>query len=169
MEKVNLNKGAALIFILLLATFLRLYQLNRVPPSPSLDEVSLGYNAYSILKTGRDEYGTKLPLILRAYDDFRPALYAYLIIPFLPIFGLSVLAVRLPAVILSLVTVGVTYLLANELWSPPKKISTGPIEINAGLMASLLLAISPWHVYLSRLGHETNLGLTLVVLGVYFF
>lgn len=148
-----------LVFILLVAAFFRFYQLNKVPPSPSLDEVSIGWNAYSILKTGRDEYGNKLPILLRAYDDWRPALYVYLVIPFVKLFGLSALAVRLPSVLLSLMTVLVTYFLVKELF---KK------EILA-LVASFLLTISPWHVYLSRLGHEVNAGLAFSVFAIFSF
>src|SRR3990167_8737038 len=89
------------LLIIVVGVFLRFYQLVSVPPHPSLDEVSIGYNAYSILKTGGDEYGTKFPILLRAYDDWRPALYVYLVIPFVALFDLTVLSVRLPSVILS--------------------------------------------------------------------
>ena len=77
------------LLILVIASILRLYQLGHVPVSLDWDEVSLGYNAYSILKTGKDEFGQQLPLILRSFDDYKPALYAYLLIPFIFIFGLS--------------------------------------------------------------------------------
>src|SRR3989338_6504816 len=101
--------------IIFLAVFLRLYNLSNVPPSVSLDEVSIGYNAFSILKTGADEYGVNFPLLLRAYDNWRPALYVYLVIPFVKIFGLNVVSVRLPSVILSVLTVVATYFLVKEL------------------------------------------------------
>src|SRR3989344_6012623 len=90
------------IIILLAAVFLRFYRLDVIPPHPSLDEVSIGYNAYSILQTGKDEFGYKLPILLRAYDDWRPAHYTYLVIPFVEFFGLNVFAVRLPSVLLSI-------------------------------------------------------------------
>jgi len=163
-----------LLAILFLAAFLRLYKLNSVPPGPSLDEVSLGYNAYSILKTGADEYGTKFPLILRAYDDFRPAFYSYLVIPFVWVFGLTTVAVRLPSVILSVICVWLTYLLTLELFKNGKlALPTGGLKIvnshKIAYLSAILLSVSPWHIYLSRLGHEVNLGLTLVAAGVYFF
>ena len=145
--------------IILIAVFFRLYQLNSVPPGPSLDEVSLGWNAQSLLQTGRDEYGTRLPILLRAYDDWRPALYAYLVMPFAKVFGLSVLAVRLPSVLLSLVMILTSYLFVQALFG--KK--------SLSLITAFLLAISPWHIYFSRLGHEVNAGLTFSVLAIYFF
>lgn len=160
-----------LLSIVLLSGILRLYNLSFIPPSPSLDEVSIGYNAYSILQTGRDEYGNFLPVLLRAYDDWRPGLYVYLVIPFLPIFGLSAAAVRLPSALLSIGAVVLTYFIVKEILQK-KEIAVLGLTIQTewiALTASFLLAISPWHIYLSRLGHEVNLGLTAVMLGVYFF
>ncbi len=160
-----------LTFILTIGLFFRLYILYSVPPSPSLDEASIGYNAYSILKTGRDEYGYQFPLLLRAYDDWRPGVYVYLVIPFVQLFGLSTLAVRLPSVMLSMVCIIATYFLVKELF--PKKIKVltkKTIDVDfLALITTFLLAISPWHIYISRLGHEANLGLTSVILALLFF
>jgi len=158
-----------LIFIIFLSLFFRLYKITLVPPSPSLDEVSLGWNAYSILETGRDEYGYHLPILLRAYDDWRPSGYVYLIIPFLKIFGLNVLAVRLPAVILGTVTVLLTYFLTRELLINSKSSYFSAHSKLIALIASFFLAISPWHIYISRLGHEVNLSHFFAVLGIYLF
>lgn len=148
--------------VLLIATILRLYALHQVPPSPSLDEVSIGYNAYSIVHTGRDEYGKLFPMLLRAYDDYRPALYVYLTIPFVALLGLTAIAVRLPSVLLSILTVAVAYGIGRMVG---KKYYSFP---GLGIITAFLLAISPWHIYISRLGHEANLGLALVSLGTYF-
>ncbi|PIV02180.1 glycosyl transferase, partial [Candidatus Shapirobacteria bacterium CG03_land_8_20_14_0_80_40_19] len=63
-------KRAFLILIILLSLFLRIYCLQEVPPSLNWDEISHGYNAYSILKTGKDEWGKTFPLIFQAYGDF---------------------------------------------------------------------------------------------------
>lgn len=145
--------------ILLIAILFRLYRLDEVPPHASLDEVSIGYNAYSILQTGRDEYGQKFPILLRAYDDWRPALYVYFVIPFVKLFGLNIFAVRFPSVILSILTVCATYFLVKELLKRP----------NIALLTSFFLAISPWHIYFSRIGHEWNGTLSFFVLGLLFF
>ncbi len=173
-----------LLCIFSIGIFLRFYRLGSVPPSPSLDEVSIGYNAYSILKTGADEYGYKFPILLRAYDDWRPALYVYSVIPFIPFFGLSAVAVRLPAAIFGMLAILGTYFLVVELLKSQitktqnqngKKNFIGYWKLDIGnsrsiaLLGALLLAISPWHIYLSRLGHEVGLGLTLFIWGTYIF
>src|SRR2546423_4124390 len=111
-----MNMSQKLLLRLLLGIFLftaiiRLYHLSSVPPSPYLDEVSNGYNAYSLFKTGNDEYGKHLPLLMQAYNDFRPTLFVYLMIPFIQVFGLTVSAIRLPAVFLSvLATISLFFL-----------------------------------------------------------
>lgn len=153
----------SLLLIVIIAVFFRFYHLSTVPPSPSLDEVTIGYNAYSILHTGKDEYGNFFPLLLRAYDDWRPALYVYLVVPFVKLLGLTIFAIRLPSVILSVVTVFVSFFLVIEMlhdW-PHKKI--------IAIMVSFFLSISPWHIYISRLGHEVNLGLTCAIVALYTF
>lgn len=169
-SKHFLKKHLTLLLIFCLSAVLRLYNLSLVPPSPSLDEVSIGYNAFSILKTGSDEYGNYLPSLLRAYDDFRPALYVYLVIPFIQLFDLSVLAVRLPSVILSFLTVFSTYFLTKTLvvigLKTREKAKTAEILAQ---ITTLLLTISPWHIYLSRLGHEVNAGLAFFIFGLTFF
>ena len=153
-----------LSFILVIAVFLRLYQLENIPPHPTLDEVSIGYNAYSILKTGADEYGTKFPILLRAYDDWRPALYVYLVIPFVKLFGLGIFAVRFPSVILSILTIFASYFLVKTLVVKYKKSFAEIVS----LATAFLLAISPWHIYMSRLGHEVNGSLAFFIFGFYF-
>lgn len=151
------------LVILLIAVGFRLYLLSSVPPSASLDEASIGWNAYSILHTGRDEYGNFLPILLRAYDDYRPALYVYTVIPFIQLFGLTVFAVRLPSVLFSIATVIMSFFLTRSMLAQHKKRDL------LGFLVMLLLSVSPMSVYISRLGHEVNLGLFLVVLGSLLF
>ncbi|OGG01334.1 hypothetical protein A2Z33_02890 [Candidatus Gottesmanbacteria bacterium RBG_16_52_11] len=145
---------------MVIAGVFRLVKLSAVPPAVSLDEASIGYNAYSILLTGRDEYGYRLPATLRAYDDWRPALYVYLVVPAVRMIGLTASAVRLPSVILSLAVVVLTYLTGRLLWK-------GKGGMVIGCLAAFLVAVSPWQVYLSRLGHEANLGLFATALMVF--
>ncbi len=168
--KLNFDK-LFLVIIILVAIFFRFYNLSQVPPQPSVDEVSIGYNAYSILKTGADEYGTKFPILLRAYDDFRPALYTYITVPFIKLFGLDIFAVRLPSAILGVLGVIGTYYLVKELITNVKKFSppNWRIQFSISEIAALLLAVSPWHIYLSRLGHEVNASFTFLIFGLLFF
>ncbi len=152
-------KKIIFILIIFLASFLRLWQLGQVPPSPDWDEAALGYNAYSILQTGRDEYGKFLPVVLRSFDDYKPALYTYLTIPFVKVFGLNVLAVRLPSAIFGILTVLTGYFLVKELFGNRK----------IAFATMFLLAISPWHIQFSRIAFESNVGLAFNVFAIFLF
>lgn len=168
MLRSNLIPNFAFILIFCVGVFLRVYNLDSVPPHPSLDEVSIGYNAYSILQTGKDEYGTSYPWLLRSYDDYRPALYVYLVIPFIKLFGLSALAVRLPSVLLSIGVLASAYFLVKHLVEN-RSLKVFGITVNIPLLSMLFLAISPWHIYISRLGHEVNSFFSFFIFGMLFF
>jgi len=148
-----------LIAILFLAFLIRIWQIDKNPPSLNWDEVSHGYNAYSILKTGKDEWGKTLPLIFRAYGDFKLPLYIYLTVPFVFLFDLNVFSVRLVSVLAGIGLVLLSYLITQKL-TKDKTIS---------LFAGLLTAISPWSLFVSRIAVEANLGAFLFALGIYSF
>lgn len=148
-----------LIAILITAGVLRFWQLGQNPPSLDWDETAHGYNAYSILKTARDEYGYKLPLYFRSFDDYKPPIYTYLVVPTVAVFGLNDFAVRLPSAFLGVLAVLFTYLMVLELFK--KK----PIA----LLAALFLAVSPWHLQFSRVAFETNSATFWSVLGTWAF
>lgn len=158
------------IIILLLAGILRLYQLSSVPPSPFLDEVSNGYNAYSLLVTGNDEYGRHLPLLLQAYNDYRPAIFVYTLIPFIKIFGLTIFAIRFPSVILSFFSTACMFFLTKQLIEYATSERMKKNEITAiSLISMLLFAISPWDIYSARVSVEINMSLAYFIFGTTAF
>ncbi len=156
---IERNSRILLIGTIFLAAVIRLYQLGHVPISPNWDEVAFGYNAFSILGTGRDEYGKFLPVVLESYNDYKPALYVYLVAPFVSLFGLNVLAVRLPAALLGILAVLVAYFFAKELFK----------RKDIALLSALLLAITPMHIQFSRTAFESNIGAMVNVLIALFF
>lgn len=156
--------------ILLIAATLRLWDIGSVPPSPDWDEAALGYNAYSIMQTGRDEYGKFMPIILQSFDDYKPALYMYLIIPFIPLFGVDIISVRLPSAIMGILTVLATYFIVKELFESHEATNKSRNYSKLlALLATFLLAISPWHIQFSRVAFETNTGLAFNVFAALFF
>lgn len=167
MNKFIGKNFSLLIFflIVLVAIFLRFDKLGLNPPSLDWDEASLGYNAYSILKTGADEYGNKFPLSIRSFDDYKPPLYVYLDIPFIAFFGLNELSVRLPSAILGVLTVMATYFLVKEFLEKWEK----RLKEWIALCSAFFLAVSPWHLQFSRAAFEGNIGLFFFSVGVLFF
>ncbi|MDO8638543.1 MAG: glycosyltransferase family 39 protein [Candidatus Daviesbacteria bacterium] len=150
----NLNY-LLLSFILLLAIILRVIAINQSSPALNWDEAALGYNAYSIIHTSKDEYGNFLPLNLKSFGDYKPAVYAYLDVPFVAILGLNTLAVRLPAILFGVLAVLFLYLLTNELFKNP----------NLSLLTALMLAISPLSIGFSRPAFEAGVAFSLDLLG----
>lgn len=154
-----IRSNILLILVTILAFSLRLYQLGLVPPSLTWDEAAHGYNAYSILKTGRDEYGYKFPLYFRSFDDYKPPLYTFLTIPTVSIFGLNEFAVRFPSAAFGTLAIISTYILAFALLHK-KKIA---------LLTAFGLSVSPWHIQFSRVAFESNLSVFLVTFSVFAF
>lgn len=151
-------KNKILIIILILAATLRFWKLGSIPPGLTPDEASLGYNAYSILKTGRDEFGTTLPIIFKSFGDYKPGLYVYLTVPSVAVFGLSEFSTRLPSALFGVVSVLLIYFVCAKLFN--KKL---------GLFAALVASINPWLIYFSHAAWEANVSLGLTLFGIYFF
>lgn len=157
MQNNFLKRTSLLIIILVSTVILRFYDLLLVPPSLNWDEVSHGYNAYSILKNGSDEWGVSWPTIFRAYGDYKLPLYVYLTAVSEAVFGINGFAVRLPSALAGLITVIFTYQLASSLFTQ-----------KVGLMSAFLVAVVPWTLFLSRVGLEANLALAFFTAGAYF-
>jgi len=147
-----------IFFILILALILRSIFINTTP-ALNPDEAALGYNAYSIIKTGKDEHGQSLPLHLKSFGDYKPALYTYLAIPCIKLLGLTPFATRLPNIILSIFGIYYAYLLIHLL-TKNKKLA---------LLTALVLTISPWHIHFSRGAWESSIALSFVIIGTYYF
>jgi len=149
-----LIKANKIFFIIvLIAIFLRFYKLGQIPAGLNWDENSNAYNAYSILKTARDEYGNFLPLYNRSFDDYKPPIYMYLNVPTIAIFSLTPLAARLPSAFLGVLTVIAMYYFTKRIFQ----------NESVALGSMFLLAISPWHLQFSRVGFEANVGLFFAI------
>ncbi|MBI4029179.1 MAG: glycosyltransferase family 39 protein, partial [Candidatus Blackburnbacteria bacterium] len=143
-----------LAIIFLIALFLRVINLASVPVGLHGDEASIGYNAYSLLKTGKDQDGHFLPLSFDQFGDFRAAGYGYLDIPFVALFGLNAFAVRLPAALFGSLTIIIFYFFLLELFE----------NKSIALIGSFLLAILPWHINISRASSEGVISSFFVLL-----
>lgn len=148
-----------LILIFIAGLFLRVWKLTQIPSGLTPDEAAQGYTAYSILKTGKDEWGKTFPFNLRSFGDFKPPLQTYLMIPSVAVFGLNEFAVRFPNALLSSLAIVGIFLLAGIFFGDWK----------IGALSALLLAFSPWHLPLSRGAFEANLAVFFISFGVYFF
>ncbi len=156
-----------LLLIILLAAFLRFWKLGSYP-ALNADEAAIGYNAYSLLETGKDEHGNPWPIHFQSFNDYKPGLYFYMVLPFVKFIGLNAWSVRIPGTLFGLLTIYLVYLLVGELFDN-KKLAIGDLKLGTGHIASFLLAISPWHIHFSRGGWEVNVATFFIVLGLWFF
>src|SRR3989344_5423980 len=135
------------VLILLLALVFRAFDFGHTPAGMSDDEASHGYNAYSLLITGKDEYGKSWPLLNRSFGTYASNLYTYLSIVPVKILGLNAVSVRLTSLISGMLLVVL-------------------VIIALGPAAGFVVAISPVFVFYSRAAFEANLGLMLLFLGI---
>lgn len=180
MKSDFIKRNAIAIFLFLivvLAGGIRFYQLDTIPVSLYWDEVAIGYNAYAIAETGRDEHGEIMPMLFTSFHDFKSPGYIYLTSIFVKLFGLNELSVRFGSALLGTATVFLSYFLVLALFSLldiskkqtdifTKKLYSHRKEL--GILTTFLLAISPWHIQFSRAGFEANAGLFMIVLGSVF-
>ncbi|MCL4418370.1 MAG: glycosyltransferase family 39 protein [Actinobacteria bacterium] len=145
----------ALIVIILIVRF---WGLDKIPPHLRNDEAALGYNAYSILQTAKDEHGQFLPILFQSFGDWKPGLYIYLTVPLVAILGLNEWAVRLPAAISGILGIYLLYILVINLFQN-KKIA---------FFAAFSLALAPWHIAFSRSAWEAQVTVTLLLAGLIF-
>lgn len=146
-----------IVLILMLAAILRFGLLGKYPVSLNVDEVAIGYDAFSILNTGRDIHKNFLPLVFESLGDYKPGLYIYSVCLSEIIFGVNEFAVRFPAALAGLLTVLFLYLTVMEI--------TGNKRLS--LISAWVLTLSPWHLRLSRGAFEATLALCLLLIGFY--
>jgi len=157
--KKYLTKLLPLSIIILVGIFLRIYQFGTTPVSMNWDEVAISYNAWSVAETGRDEYGKYLPMVFQSFDDYKPPLYIYTSAVLFKIFGPVDNLVRVPALVLGILSILGIYLLTLSLFNR-KAIA---------LMASFFVAIMPWSVHFSRVAFEGGTVIFFITFGTYFF
>lgn len=148
-----------LILVIIFASFFRLYNLSGVPVALNGDEAAFGYNAYSILQTGRDEYNKVLPLVFKSFGDYKPPVLIYLLVPFVASLGLTEFSVRLPVALAGIGTVLLIFLISKELFK----------NSYMAIVSSFFAAISSWAIIFSRGAWEAGIGLFFTTLGVYLF
>ena len=149
-----------LFVVFFIAFFTRFYTLGEVPSGLAQDETSIGYNAYSILKTGKDEYGIFYPLYFKAFGEYKLPVYIYLTVLSVKLFDVTAFSVRFPSALLGFLTVIVFYFFVKRINKENKYLA---------LIATGLLAVNPWHLHFSRGAFEVTVALFFIVTGTFLF
>ena len=150
----------ALSLVFIVGAIVFFYKLDKIPSGFYIDEALPGYNAYSLLLTGRDEFGKSFPTFLRFYGSYNPPLFTYLVIPWVASLGLNVFAVRAPSALAGLLSGLVVYLFLKNSHFLKKKASV--------FLGAIFFMITPWIILHSRVGYEVSLAFLLFSLGCLF-
>ena len=137
-----------LLLIILLAGILRFCKLGSYP-TLTVDAAAVGYNAYSIIKTGRDEFGEKLPVFFKSYGEEKLPLYIYEAVVPVALFGLNIFSARFSTALMATLTVLILYFFVEEILKYIK-IKDKSLKKWLPLASSFFLAIMPWHIQFSR-------------------
>jgi len=149
-------KTMLVILTVITVIFLRFYKLGSVPQGLTKDEAYYGYDAYSILKTGKDIWGERLPLRFKSTGEYKLNL-TYFMIPGISLFGLTEMTVRLPSAIFGIFTMYLLFLSLLEL----------NVSANWSIILAVVFGLSPWSFGMSRLFFESNVGLFFITLSTY--
>lgn len=158
------------IGIIVCGLFLRIYQLGTLPIALHGDEAGVGYNAYSIAHYGIDEYGKFLPVTFRA--DVTPLIF-YFTAPFTFFLGTYDWVIRLPSVVVGILTIAVVYIVTQELViNIANSLHTSFLikySKKIALLCSFFVAFSPWEVQINRIAHDAQYGNLIQLVGIYFY
>lgn len=162
MIKNTVNKSSRLniivfLGILAIGFFARTWEFNHLPLGLHQDEAGLGIDAYDVMHFDYDRNGMSYPLQFITWGDGETVLYSYATMPFIALFGLSTLAIRLPNLIAGILIIPLVFLIGKR-----------AINTNFGLICMFLMAISPWNIIGSRWGIQPYLLPFMFSVGFYF-
>ena len=163
---MKINYKLVLLVIVLMTFVLRFYKLDSNPPGLYIDEAAIGQNAYEILKTGKDEHGSIMPLFFKSFGDYKMPVYIYSTSVSMAVFGKNEFAVRFPSAFFGGLTIILIYLIVKRVLLFEKEISN-EISEKIALLSAFFMGISSWHIHFSRGGFETNQALFLFLLAVF--
>jgi 4-amino-4-deoxy-L-arabinose transferase-like glycosyltransferase len=140
----------------IIGIILRTLLFSKIPPGLNQDEAAAGYEAYSLLLTGKDKWGNIWPGYFIAWGAGQNVLYSYLLLPVIHFFGLNTLSVRSINLIFGILSIPLLY-----------QFTKNTISQKIAYIATFLIAINPWHIMLSRWALESNLLPFFTLLGFY--
>lgn len=160
MKLGKLKETVLLSLIILLSIFLRFYKLGTIPNGLYVDEAAIGYNAYSFIETGKDEYGKILPVFLRSYEAYAPPLYTYAATLSVLIFGLSIFATRFISALSGVLLTFIVFKIVKKLNISENKYFS--------LVTTFVFATISWTIFFSRGAYEANLAFLIIMVAIYF-
>lgn len=140
-----------LFFIIALGLYLRVYNIENVPPGIYPDEAANGIDAMRAAETGQFQW-------FYSDNNGREGLFMNIIAMCFKFFGMSIFTLKLPSIIFGTLAILGTYLLTRELFSSRR----------IGLISSFLMAVSFWAINFSRIGFRAIMVPAILVFSFYF-
>ncbi len=146
-----------IIICLALAAFLRLYKIQSIPPGLWVDELYTASNALELHAAAHWQNPLRMtPLVGTGWVE-TSNLYLYFVRCIWLIFGVNYIGTKMVSILPGIAAVGLLFLFVRGLWG-----------VRAGLGAAFSLAVSSWHITLSRWGWDEVL-LTALQIPAYIF
>lgn len=155
-----MSKNLVLLILILVTAiggYVRFVGIGSTLAGLNVDEVAIGYDAYSILKTLKNMDGLFMPLSFPSLGDYKPPLYIYLTSIAIALFGLSEFSVRFASAFFGTMAIPIIYFLASKIFK----------SNIIGIFSAVFLAVSPWHIFYSRIVSESQVAMVLVMFGIY--
>lgn len=141
----------------LIGTAVRLYRFGGAPGGFFCDEAMSAIDSKAIADYGTDHYGMKLPIYFQAWKNGQQSIMlGYLAAPFMKIFGLTKIAIRLPMLIVSIIAAVCMVLTVKDMFG--KK---------AAAIAAVIAAVNPWHFLEGRWGLDCYMLPHFFIISVY--
>lgn len=146
-----------LIAIIFLSLCFRIINFNF--PIFNNEEVRLAYRGYTLSISGKDEFGRFLPIIFNSLTDYQLPVTSYITAIGELLLGKNDLAVRLPFLILSILSIVLTYLITKNLFEAR--------ATKIKLYSALILAVSPVFIFISKIPNSTIIS-TVILLSIFY-
>lgn len=158
-ELTQENKTRILFaLILIIAIAVRIWGWPTMISQVNVDEAMTAINAKAIAETGKDMYGTSFPVYLEAWGAMgQSVMLVYIMAFFIKLFGFSFVSIRLPMLLISIISIIVFYKLVKAIWGNTK----------LALSAMAFVAICPWHLLQSIWSIDCNMFPHFMLISVY--
>lgn len=160
--KLVSNKYTILILLIVISSlggFLRFYKNTQNPPSLNGDEISMAYDAYSLIKTGKDQYGKFMPITFQSVGDYKNPIPIYMMTIPIRLFGLTDFGVRFQNAFFGTLMIPLFFIFLLKILKD---------KVTA-VLGSFFLSISSWHIFYSRIEYETLIASVFILLGIWSF
>ena len=146
------------IIILVIGITTRIINFPNAIAEANCDEIMTAINAKTIIDKGTDIYGTTYPVYLEAWKTAgQSVMLMYIMAVFIKIFGYSIFSIRLPMLLISIISIIIFYDFAKRI-SKNEKIA---------LLAMAMIAINPWHILQSIWSIDCNLFPHFLLISIY--